>query len=126
MIWVDVEGGVWALFIGSYVRTFRDRTGRLSRAIASIGAASFSIYLLHFVIVSDVAAGKHHLVINVGGPILTGFVTGVLVVVPIVLLVASITYQGIEKPFLALRVRYLVSRAAAPSTEELIADAGSR
>jgi len=106
MGWVDVEGIVWAAFIGSYVVVFRDRASHWSRGLARLGEISYSTYLLHFVIVTWIAS-KASLEIRVGGPVTTAFLTSCLVVLPITIALGFVTYHGIERPFLELRMKYI-------------------
>lgn len=105
VVWVDVEGLVWALFIGSYVAVIERFRGRLSRALAKVGEMSYSIYLLHVVVIGWVVAHPG-MWVHVGGTIGSGFATGVLVVLPLTLVVAVFTYYGIERPFLSMRGSY--------------------
>lgn len=105
-VWTDVEGAVWALFVGSFTHVFTHRRGLVMRASAAVGTTSFSIYLLHFVVVSRIASTSGW-PLHWAGPVSSAFLTGVLLVVPVVLAVAFITYQSIERPFLALRLQYL-------------------
>jgi peptidoglycan/LPS O-acetylase OafA/YrhL len=106
MGWVDVEGLVWAAFLGSYVTVFASSTGIVSRLLARLGEVSYSLYLLHFVVVTWVAS-RAGLQVDVGGPITTALATAVIVVLPITFALAFVTYQGIERPFLELRLKYL-------------------
>jgi len=106
VLWVDVEGLVWASFIASYVSVLEQRRGLLARGIAAIGERSYSVYLLHFIIVTWVAF-RAHIFIPVGNPVTGAVVTGALVVVPIATLAGFVSFAGIERPFLTLRGRYL-------------------
>ena len=50
-IWIYmpfIEGLAYAMLIGWYDNSFSHSTGKLSRFIALIGTASYSIYLIHF------------------------------------------------------------------------------
>lgn len=117
VVWVDVEGLVWALFIVSYVAVFEQRRGAVTRALARVGEVSFSVYLLHYAVVVGVVTTAHHLIVGTPGTLSSGFLSGVLVALPITLGLAVITYSAIEKPFLNLRVKYVLpEREAAPLT----------
>jgi peptidoglycan/LPS O-acetylase OafA/YrhL len=104
--WIDWEAGIWAMVILTYVATLRSNN-LVSRSIAKIGEMSFSIYLLHFTLLQEVM--RKHWFIGIEG--LTGrqnaFLTSVLILLPIVLVGSWFTYNGVEKPFLNLRMRYL-------------------
>lgn len=106
VVWVDLEGLVWACFVASYVAVLERRTGKLARAVVAVGERSFSIYLLHFVVVTAVAV-RSHLLVPVGDPVTGAFLTGVLVVVPLVMAVGTVSFAAIERPFLTMRGRYI-------------------
>lgn len=108
VVWVDLEGLVWALVIASYVAAFENRRGIVTRALARVGEVSFSIYLLHYAVVVGVVTTAHHLIVGTGGTICSGFLSGVLVALPITVAIAFISYNAIEKPFLGLRVKYVL------------------
>lgn len=106
VIWVDLEGALWACVIASYVSVLEMRKGWLARGVAAVGERSYSIYLLHFVIVSLVAY-RWHLFVPVGGPVGGAFLTGLLVVLPITFLASMLSFAGVERPFLTLRGKYV-------------------
>jgi peptidoglycan/LPS O-acetylase OafA/YrhL len=106
VVWVDLEGALWACFIASYVSVFERRKGQLASAVAAVGERSYSVYLLHFVIVSWVA-GRTHLFIAVGGTVTGSMLTGLVVVVPIAVAAGFVSFSAIERPFLSLRGRYV-------------------
>lgn len=122
-VWVDVEGAVWAAFIASYVAVFERRKGFLARGVAAVGERSYSIYLLHFVIVSWVAF-QWGWIVPVGGPLVGAFLTGLVVVVPAALVVGFISFSAIERPFLTLRGRYVEPASTAPATPVLASEDG--
>ncbi len=116
--WIDWEAGMWALVILTYVATLKS-TNILSRTAARIGEMSFSIYLLHFVCIQVIEKEKWY--VRFAG--LSGgenaFFTALLVLTPIVLVASWFTYNGVEKPFLNLRMRYLTpleEAATVPAT----------
>jgi peptidoglycan/LPS O-acetylase OafA/YrhL len=106
VVWVDLEGALWACFIASYVSVLEGRKGRIARSTAAVGERSYSIYLLHFVIVSWVASHTK-IYIPIGGPVTGAMLTGLLIVVPIAIAASFVTFDAIEKPFLSLRVKYI-------------------
>jgi peptidoglycan/LPS O-acetylase OafA/YrhL len=118
VIWVDVEGVVWAVFIGAYVSLFAGFTGRASRLLAKVGEMSYSIYLLHVVVIGWVLT-QPAMWLHVGGPVTSAAVTGILVVLPITLAVSMLTYHGIERPFLTMRGNYHRRTVQAVVTAEL-------
>ncbi len=104
-IWPDAEGGAWALFITTYVCVSGRLPRALGRPLEAIGRTSFSIYLLHYIVVYA---------LDVHGWILRPFadryadalLTTAVIVLPVTLAVARFSYATIEAPFLGLRHRY--------------------
>jgi len=120
LAWVDWEAGVWALAILTYAATLRSNN-LVSRAVAKVGEMSFSIYLLHFVLL-QLVRDRSYLFVRIPGlsPQLDAILTATLVLLPIVLVVSWFTYNGIEKPFLSLRMTYLVPMPATPDAKAVL------
>jgi peptidoglycan/LPS O-acetylase OafA/YrhL len=103
MLWPTAEGILSALFIYAYLCAAPRLPRMFSGALQRIGQLSYSLYLVHMVIISLIL---DHLL---AGVVIT-FPLPVIVlalVLPGTLLLATLTYFGIEKPFLGLRGRYL-------------------
>jgi peptidoglycan/LPS O-acetylase OafA/YrhL len=118
LAWIDVEGGGWTLVILTYVATCR-ATNIAARAAAKVGELSYSIYLLHFVVLNVII--DHRWFPQVSGlsaPANALLVTGV-VLLPLVLTISVVTYYGVEQPFLRLRVKYLLP---APPEKAVVRD----
>jgi peptidoglycan/LPS O-acetylase OafA/YrhL len=106
IVWPPIEGAAWALFIGGYL-TVADRLPALaSRALAAVGTVSYSIYLLHFVVIEQLIrhrwgwqpSGRGHV---------DALVTTACLATPIILASSALTYLVVERPFLRLRGPYL-------------------
>lgn len=108
LLWVDVEGAVWALAILTYVATCRTR-GAWSKVVAKVGETSYSTYLLHFMVITTLCSRGVWLEFPGLSPNQNALLTTLLVVLPITLTIAFVTYHGIERPFLRFRVKYLVT-----------------
>lgn len=80
----------------------------MDKCLATLGTISFSIYVMHNLVIAALNARVPLLPVPVG---LTGqtLATGVIVVLPLVLIVSTATYLLIERPFLLLRRSYLVA-----------------
>jgi peptidoglycan/LPS O-acetylase OafA/YrhL len=102
--WPTVEGTAWAAVIVCYARASERVPGWLSEPLARIGTYSYSIYLLHFVAI-HVAANVAHYELG-DRPDLHSQQFVLTVVLPPLLLVSALSYHVIERPFLALRLRY--------------------
>jgi peptidoglycan/LPS O-acetylase OafA/YrhL len=117
LAWIDVEGGLWALVILTYVATCR-ATNFVSRAAAKVGEFSFSIYLLHPLIIALIIRRDWWVWLPGRSPVANAFVTTVLVLVPLVLACSAVTYYGVEQPFLRMRMKYLLPAREATETAE--------
>ena len=53
ILWPPIEGAVWASFIGGYLTVADRLPGLVSRALAAVGTVSYSIYLLHFLVIAQ-------------------------------------------------------------------------
>lgn len=127
VFWVDAEGLAWAAVVVGYTILLAQRSGRVSRAVAAVGERSYSMYLLHFVIVVSVAAHPSWW-IHVGGPVSTAFVTGLVLVLPATVLLSVLMFAGVERPFLQMRGSYVRigdAPAGAPSPRRASAVATS-
>tara|TARA_B110000459_G_C16550681_1_gene466587 strand:- start:861 stop:1430 length:570 start_codon:yes stop_codon:yes gene_type:complete len=104
--WPTIEGGMWAAFILGYLSFSRWVPKLVSAVLIKLGVISYSVYLLHFVLV-DITI-KQGWLVNVGPDNIIGsaYATSVLVILPLSLAVSIMTYHFIEKPFLKLRGVY--------------------
>lgn len=117
VVWPGVEAALWAGFVWAYLHcrcpgplAFRHAA---NRAVAALGATSFSIYVLHNLVIAAYNAHLPLLPLPVNH-FLQVVGTGVLVVLPVVLALAAITFHLVEKPFLSLRGAYLGPAATNP------------
>jgi peptidoglycan/LPS O-acetylase OafA/YrhL len=105
IIWSLQEAMVWGVFILVWINARFIIPKLLDRLMLRGGEISFSIYLLHAVVISLV----HKAVGNIQ---LTGRIELDLIIIgtavyALVWAIASISYETIEKPFLSLRQRYI-------------------
>jgi peptidoglycan/LPS O-acetylase OafA/YrhL len=115
IIWPSVDGFVWAFFLVSYLPLSRYVPRLISRVIGFMGECSFSVYLLHFLVLTILIVKKQ--VIHFPTDAYTGaLLNSTLVLLPITYALSALTYLVIEKPFLDLRRSYLQTRpASAPA-----------
>lgn len=106
LLWLDLEGGVWALAILIYVSTCR-ATNFISRGVAKLGELSYSIYLLHFIILTIMIEHGWFIQLSQLTSTANAMLNVVALFVPAVLALSTITYNGVELPFLRMRVKYL-------------------
>lgn len=107
LAWLDVEGAVWALAILTYVATCR-ATNALSRATAKVGELSYSIYLLHFMLIFVINSQQWWVTVPGLSFKANALLTTLVVLVPLVVACSMVTYYGVELPFLRMRMKYLL------------------
>jgi peptidoglycan/LPS O-acetylase OafA/YrhL len=110
IVWPGLEAALWAAFVWAYL--LARWPGPLAlrqpidRALAALGAISFSIYVFHNLVIAAYNARLPPLATGLG-PGFDAVATAALVILPAVLAISVITYHLIERPFLAMRSRYL-------------------
>jgi len=109
IIWPTIEGLLWAFFIFSYLLVSRYIPRFMSRTLSGIGQISYSIYLIHFIIVHNVI--QHNFLFNFSSSnlLISAFLNTILIILPMTLMISFITYTYIEKPFLNMRLKYIKS-----------------
>jgi peptidoglycan/LPS O-acetylase OafA/YrhL len=107
ILWPTIEGAAYAAFIVGYVGWKDFLPSFISRTLAKVGEASFSIYLLHPVII-DILVRTRFILRPTGRDEWDAIFTACVIAVPLVLVGAMLTYHVIEKPFLRRRMKYLV------------------
>ena len=111
-IWPTVEGGMWGLFLLAYLRVADLVPGWLSRGLTFLGTISYSIFLIHFIVISLLA--KQQVRLDLGLDYIgNALVTTLCLALPMTLVLAGLTYGCIEKPFLELRGKYHRDQAGA-------------
>ncbi|CRK59118.1 hypothetical protein [Alloactinosynnema sp. L-07] len=113
LAWVDIEGGVWALVVLTYVTTCQS-TGLAAPTVARFGELSFSAYLLHMLVVETLIRRRWWIEVPGLGGMENAMLTTVLIVLPVLTVVSMLSYHGIERPFLRFRVKYLDLHALPP------------
>jgi peptidoglycan/LPS O-acetylase OafA/YrhL len=105
ILWPTFEGLLWAAFVIGYVDCANEARGVWSRVLARIGEISYSIYLIHYMVIAMML--KFALPVAFSGRVvIDALLNTLLLALPITLLVASLTYRFVELPFLRLRGRY--------------------
>ena len=98
---------MWAAVLIFWGQQADKPDGPIGRLLAKAGEFSYSIYLLHIVVIALIV--KHSLYLNSGfGPKVDGAITILFVALPVTLTIAYFSYHTIEKPFLSLRRKYAV------------------
>lgn len=109
IIWPTIEGIAWAGLVLGYISVARWAPERLSSLLIALGTISYSVYLIHFIVIDiciqngfvfslhGLSSGQNALLVA-------------LVILPVVLLISTLTYHCVEKPFLQLRHTYIEKR----------------
>lgn len=99
---MTVEAIAWSTIIIGYASIFNGQ-GRTTKLIAKLGNLTFSIYLLHFFLATKI----YEYFINSGYGLNNSIINFIFYAYIPTLLISIITYKGIEKPFLNLKMSYL-------------------
>lgn len=106
----SLEGLIAISFIVSYVNIFQKKSVHwLSKIFAKLGELSYSMYLVHFMIIVLIAS-KLSLPNILGDWWWSALLYGVCLILPLTLGLSYMTYTFIEKPFLQLRKKYVIDK----------------
>ncbi len=101
-----IEAAMWATFLLTYLEAAKRLPAMVSQSLQWLGSISYSIFMLHVGIIWLV--GRRHWYFRTGLGLYEDVVINfVVLVLPLLLLLSSLTYMAIEKPFLDLRKRYV-------------------
>jgi peptidoglycan/LPS O-acetylase OafA/YrhL len=102
-----IEGAAWACFIVTYLAFGRMLPFWLSKPGARLGEISYSLYLMHFVVIYVII--RHGLYVQLtGNGYYDALATTLLVALPAATGIAILTYDTIELPFLGMRPKYII------------------
>jgi peptidoglycan/LPS O-acetylase OafA/YrhL len=107
IFWPTIEGFLWAFFIITYLLVAKYIPRFISKILSGIGQVSYSIYLIHFLIIQ--IAIKHNFLFKAfpSDLVISALIYTTFVIVPITLIISFITYTYIEEPFLEMRSKYI-------------------
>lgn len=110
IVWPLIEGALWACFVWVYLQLRWPgpavMKAKIDLGLAGLGSISFSTYVFHNLVLA--AYNAHFGILPfTGHERLDVILTGGIIVLPMVMFVATVTYQLIEKPFLRLRRNYV-------------------
>lgn len=108
LVWSSVEASAWAMLLVSYVCLPQGRSALskwLAKVAGHLGKISFSAYLLH----ASVIYILHNLLLNFNFTDLfyVNLLLAFLLVCVLTVVLATVSYYCIEKPFLVKRKRYI-------------------
>lgn len=109
IIWPPIEGAMWGLVLWLYMTVRAPRLAglapHLGNLLANLGTISFSIYVWHNLVIH--AWKKSGWLMPVGELAANVVVTAILIILPLVIALSTLTYWLIERPFLGMRGDYL-------------------
>jgi peptidoglycan/LPS O-acetylase OafA/YrhL len=109
VLWPTWEGACWGLVILGYLAFAPRLPARLSGVLSRLGETSFSLYMTHGIVISLLV--PRHWYYSAGSAYWgDALVSTLLILLPATIVISFLTYHVIERPFLELRVRYLVHR----------------
>lgn len=108
ILWVfmpAIEGVFYAMMIAWYDNSFSHSTNRVSNFISTVGTYSYSIYLLHFFVVFNLAHFINKNIIEINNFYLALMFSTLcfFMMVPL----GYLSYRFIESPFLKFRTQYI-------------------
>jgi peptidoglycan/LPS O-acetylase OafA/YrhL len=107
VLWPTFEALLWAAVLVTYLDARLALPALASRLLAACGAASFSIYVMHNLVIAVFRRHAETLSLPVASHAQV-LATGALIVLPAVMAVAALTYTLIERPFFSFRRSYVV------------------
>lgn len=108
VVWIflpTLEGIVYALLIAWYDTSFNHSTGPFSKFVGTLGQYSYSIYLLHFFVVFEVAKLVDKHLVDLSNFYIAALFS--LLFFSLMVIPAYFSYKYIESPFLRLRKPYV-------------------
>lgn len=107
IFWPTIEGASWAIFVLGYLSISRHFGARLSRALIGLGTVSYSIYLVHYIVLDFFMQRDLDTLLQLSNPLGTAVLNTLLLIAPLVVLISAISYRCIERPFLLRRKTYV-------------------
>ena len=118
ILWPALEAAAWAIFLLGYLSLAQHFLPSVGRVLVALGAVSYSIYLMHYVVLNFFMQQGWDTLVVLGSPIATALLNTLLFILPVVLLLSALTFRGIEKPFLRRRQAYVAGSTKANSAIE--------
>ena len=106
VLWPTIEASVWGVFILGYLSFAYQLPNFLGKLLSNTGTISYSIYLMHFIIISLCIKYNYILTIFPDRHLVNALLTTALIVTPITIVLSIFSYHYVEKPFLNMRRKY--------------------
>jgi peptidoglycan/LPS O-acetylase OafA/YrhL len=112
IFWPTLEAMAWAIFLIGYLSIARHFHRLVGNALVALGTISYSIYMGHYLVLDFFLRHDWDSLWRLGDPVATAALNTFVFMLPLVLLLAMITYFCVERPFLLRRRKYV--QVAAP------------
>ena len=107
IFWPTLEAAAWATFVIGYLSLARHFNPQVSRGLIGLGTVSYSIYLAHYVVLDYFMRNNLDTTLQVDNPLATAVLNTAVIIMPLVIASAMLTYRTIERPFLLRRRTYV-------------------
>ena len=107
IFWPTLEAAAWGVFLIGYLSIARHFHRLLGKALVAVGTISYSIYMGHYLVLDYFLRHDWESLLRVGSPMATAVLNTVVLMLPIVLVLATISYYCVERPFLLRRRKYM-------------------
>ena len=112
IFWPTLEAMAWAIFLIGYLSIARHFHRLVGNALVALGTISYSIYMGHYLVLDFFLRHDWESLWRLGDPVATAALNTFVFMLPLALLLATITYFCVERPFLLRRRKYV--QVAAP------------
>lgn len=112
IFWPTLEAMAWAIFLIGYLSIARHFHRLVGNALVALGTISYSIYMGHYLVLDFFLRHDWDSLWRLGDPVATAALNTFVFMLPLALLLATITYFCVERPFLLRRRKYV--QVAAP------------
>ena len=123
MFWPTADGIAWSVFLMTFVPMGQRLPGLFAKALGFVGEMSFSIYLIHFVVISAIIKAGWTIPFS-PVPTTNAFLNTLVLYLPVTLAFSAMTYFVVEKPFLSMRRSYQQASKAEAAKRAAAAPAG--
>lgn len=112
IFWPTLEAAAWGVFLLGYLSIARHFHRLVGKALVAVGTISYSIYMGHYLVLDYFLRHDWDSLLSLSDPLGTAVLNTLVLILPPVLLLATLTYLCVERPFLLRRRKYM--RAAEP------------
>ena len=119
IFWPTLEAMAWAIFLIGYLSIARHFYRLVGNALVALGTISYSIYMGHYLVLDFFLRHDWDSLWRLGDPVATAALTTFVFMLPLVLLLAVITYFCVERPFLLRRSSYMRSGEPFPAEPQI-------